>query len=194
MSAPRSSMRRRSRRPALSRGDERELALLNVAESLLTASRFEEASLEEIAAGAGISRPTFYFYFDSKQALLISLVERTLDDLTADISQALRPLEDDPAQALRAMLRRIAELWWKHRSVLMTAAELAGSAPSVFERIQAVAESQFEVAQILHRIGGSPLVRDRESAERLARRFGWMVERNFYVVARTAPTRRRLLA
>jgi AcrR family transcriptional regulator len=191
----RASVRRRSRRPALSRGDERELALLDVADRLLSDGSFESATLEQIAVSAGISRPTFYFYFDSKQALLVGVVERALDELTDQVVEALRPSSDDPAQAIRAIWRGVADLWFEHRGPLMAAAELAASAPSVFERIRLAIESpKHEMAVLLHGIGGSRLTRTMHSSERLAERIGWMGERNFYVLARENPTKRQLYA
>ena len=193
MAAP-TTIRRRSRRPALTRGDERELALLEVAESLLAEGRFKSATLQEIAAGAGISRPTFYFYFDSKQALLVGLVERTLDELTDEVKRALRPTEEDPRTAMRAVMRSVADLWWQHHGPLMAAAELAGSAPSIFERMQSVIESPMpDMARLLRRIGGS-LTREGTSAERLAVRLAWMTERNFYVLGRAQPSHEQLYA
>jgi AcrR family transcriptional regulator len=194
MQAP-TTVRRRSRRPALTRGDERELALLAVAESLLADGRFASATLQEIAARAGISRPTFYFYFDSKQALLVGLVERTLDELIEEVKRALRPTEEDPRAAMRAVTRGVADLWWRHHAALMAAAELAGSAPSVFERIRAVIEEPMpDMGRLLRRIRGSSLTRDLRSAERLALRLAWMTERNFYVLGRERPSREQLSA
>ena len=71
------------RRPTSSRGDLREARLLAEAEALLRDGRFDAASISDIAAAADISRPTFYFYFASKQALLERLIESTLDELIA---------------------------------------------------------------------------------------------------------------
>jgi AcrR family transcriptional regulator len=190
-----SSARRRSRRPALSRGDEREVALLDVADRLLSEGTFESTTLEQIAASVGISRSTFYFYFDSKQALLVAVVERALDELTGEIVRALVPNSDDPAQAIRALMRAVADLFWEHRGALLAAAELAGSAPSIFERIRLVIESVVkDVASLLHGIGASPLTRTMRSSERLAMRLGWMTERNFYVLARENPSKRQFYA
>lgn len=182
-----------SRRPVKTRGDIREAALLEIAERLLAAGSFESASLEQIATDAGISRSTFYFYFDSKQALLVRLVELTLDQLASQIDLALRPATAEPAQAVRSLMRHVAKMWWEHRSVLMAAADLAGSAPSVFERVRDVAEGRsIEVAHLLSSGGGGPLVSDIGRAERLATALGWMAERNFYVLAREEPTRAQL--
>lgn len=189
------TVRRRSRRPTLSKGDERELALLDVAESLLAEGRFESATPQEIAAEAGISRPTFYFYFASKHALLVALVEKTLDELTDEIKRALRPTDEAPRAAMRALMRGLADLWCRHHGALIAAADLAGSAPTVFERIRAVIEEPTpDMASLLLRIGGNELTRDLSSAERLAVRLAWMTERNFYVLARERASRGQFYA
>lgn len=59
-----------------SKGDLREQAILDTATALLEKKPFSDISVEEIAAGAGISRSSFYFYFSSKDALLRALDER----------------------------------------------------------------------------------------------------------------------
>lgn len=195
MQARRNTVRRRAGRPTIARGDERELALFACAESLLAEGRFGSATLPEIAAKAGISRPTFYFYFNSKQALLVALVERTLDQLTGKIERAIRPKGEDPAVAMRAVLRSVADLWAQHHATLMAAAELAGSIPSVFEKMRSVIELPMaDMARLLRRIGGSSLTRDQPSAERLSIRLAWMTERNFYVLGRSRPSRKQLYA
>src|SRR5271154_3163049 len=55
----RSSRGRRSARPS---GDDREQAILATAERLLEERSFAEISVYDRAKGAGLSRPTFYFY------------------------------------------------------------------------------------------------------------------------------------
>ncbi|MFY9767921.1 MAG: helix-turn-helix domain-containing protein, partial [Mycobacterium sp.] len=65
-SSTRSSRGRRSARPS---GDDREQAILATAERLLEERSFAEISVDDLAKGAGLSRPTFYFYFKSKEAV-----------------------------------------------------------------------------------------------------------------------------
>src|ERR1700747_1731177 len=66
---------RRSTRPS---GDDRELAILSPAERLLQERPLADISVDDLAKGAGLSRPTFYFYFPSKDAVLITLIERVI--------------------------------------------------------------------------------------------------------------------
>ena len=125
----------------------------------------------------------------------MSLIEQTLDELAAEVKRGLRPAQEDPRTALRAVMRGVADLWSRHHEALMAAAELAGSVPSVFERMRAVIdESMPDMASVLLAIGGATLTRDRESAERLAVRLGWMTERNFYVLGRERPSHEQLYA
>lgn len=84
-SQARASRGRRSARPS---GDDREQAILATAEQLLDARPFAEISVDDLAKGAGISRPTFYFYFGSKEAVLLTLWERVIREADAALEDA----------------------------------------------------------------------------------------------------------
>ena len=66
----------RGRRSSHHSGDDREQAILATAERLLQERPLADFSVDDLAKGAGISRPTFYFYFQSKNAVLLSLLDR----------------------------------------------------------------------------------------------------------------------
>ncbi len=76
----RPSRGRRASRPS---GDDRELAILSTAEQLLAEHALSEISIDDLAKGAGISRPTFYFYFPSKDAVLLTLLDRVVAEADA---------------------------------------------------------------------------------------------------------------
>lgn len=87
----------RGRRPSRPSGDDRELAILTTAERLLADRPLGAISVDDLARGAGISRPTFYFYFASKDAVLLSLLDRVVEE--ADT--ALREAFGSPATGAR---------------------------------------------------------------------------------------------
>lgn len=66
----------RRRHPTHPSGEDRERAILTTAELLLDERTLADISVDDLAKGAGISRPTFYFYFASKEAVLLALLER----------------------------------------------------------------------------------------------------------------------
>jgi TetR/AcrR family transcriptional regulator, ethionamide resistance regulator len=186
--APASEARRR---PERSRGDVREARLLEIAEALLREGRFEQASIAELAAAAEISRPTFYFYFASKQSLLERLVESTLDELITRHQQRIRQHEDAPAAELRGILHDVADMWVEHGVVLSAAVDT----PSLFDRIAGVMESVVEDrARFFMEAGSTPEVADPATARETTEALFWMSERNFYVVARRDPSAESLHA
>lgn len=90
---------RRGTRPS---GDDRELAILATLERLLGQRQFGEISVDDLAKGAGISRPTFYFYFASKDAVLQRLFEQVVLAADATLREPTDQLPaDDPDRGWR---------------------------------------------------------------------------------------------
>src|ERR1700754_1902788 len=89
---------RRSSRPS---GDDREAAILRTAERLLEEKPLTEISVDDLAKGAGISRPTFYFYFPSRDAVVLTLFERVIVEADATFEGRAEDYSADPARAWR---------------------------------------------------------------------------------------------
>ena len=97
-SPARSGRGRRSTRPS---GDDREAAILATAERLLADKKFADISVDDLAKGAGLSRPTFYFYFPSKDAVLLALMEPLIQQADTGFHGAMEHLPADPRRAFR---------------------------------------------------------------------------------------------
>jgi len=87
----------RGRRSARPSGDDRELAILATAERLLEERPLTDISVDDLAKGAGISRPTFYFYFSSKEAVLLTLLDRVVTEADTALESLIEnpPLDRD---------------------------------------------------------------------------------------------------
>src|SRR5687767_15307998 len=118
--SPRPARGRRVPRPS---GDDRELAILATAEALLAERSLGEISIDDLARGAGISRPTFYFYFASKDAVLLTLLDRVV----AEADSALREVFGRPTSGAREGWRRAItayhETFAAHRGLTLAWAE-----------------------------------------------------------------------
>jgi AcrR family transcriptional regulator len=114
----------RGRRSARASGDERERAILATAERLLEQRPLSEISVEDLARGAGISRPTFYFYFPSKDAVLLTLVDRMVEEAAASREEALAKLAEEPRAGWRQGLLSYFEVFGSRRAVILAAADL----------------------------------------------------------------------
>jgi AcrR family transcriptional regulator len=105
------------------RGDQRERAILETAEQLLQERALHEVSVDDLARGAGISRPTFYFYFPSKEAVLLTLLDRMVDEARGRMGEALERFPEDPPHWLRAGITAIYETFSSHRAVTVAGAD-----------------------------------------------------------------------
>ncbi|MEW2353649.1 TetR family transcriptional regulator [Spirillospora sp. NPDC029432] len=94
--AERSGLRERTRRAV--RAELAELAL-----SLFVERGYEETTVEDIAAAAGLSKRSFFRYFPAKEDVVFGDVE-DLADQVADAVRA-RPAGEAPWAVLRAVLR-----------------------------------------------------------------------------------------
>jgi AcrR family transcriptional regulator len=119
---------RRAKRPS---GDEREQLIRETLESLLAEKNFHEISIDDLAKGAGISRPTFYFYFESKEAVLLSLLDAIVSQADAASDAAQAALERDPARFLRDSLSAYFHYFGEHRNVSVAGSEANASNPQV---------------------------------------------------------------
>lgn len=136
----------RSRRTPRVSGDDRERAILETFEALLDRRSWHEISIDEIARGAGISRPTFYFYFASKEAVLLSLFERMLAEAEATRGDSMARLAEDPAARLREGLTAFYEVFRAHRAVTLAGADAGASSPEVREVWSQVMEAWVQEA------------------------------------------------
>lgn len=93
---------RKSSRPT---ADERELAILTTLEHLLGHRHFADISVDDLAKGAGLSRPTFYFYFPSKDAVLLTLFDQVLRTADATLHTTGTTSSDDPIAPWREKIR-----------------------------------------------------------------------------------------
>jgi TetR/AcrR family transcriptional regulator, ethionamide resistance regulator len=114
----RASRGRRSARPS---GDDREIAILTTAEQLLEQRPLADISVDDLAKGAGLSRPTFYFYFPSKDAVLLTLFQRVI----VEADSALETLVANPPADLKRLWRIginvFVETFGSHRAVSLAA-------------------------------------------------------------------------
>jgi AcrR family transcriptional regulator len=163
---------RRRARPR--KGDLKEEAILATCERLLGDKPLGEIGVDELAAGADISRPTFYFYFESKNAVLRTLVERLADAMYADAASFLARADEDPELTISRSIGAAADQWREHGPVLRAAVEAWGTVPE----LQAFWED------IIGRFVDQAAARIAEEgvgeAQSLAKALIWMNERCFY--------------
>jgi AcrR family transcriptional regulator len=115
---------RRSTRPS---GDDREAAILGTAVRLLEHKKFADISVDDLAKGAGLSRPTFYFYFPSKESVLLKLMEPLIQQADSGFDGAMDHLPTDPRRAFRAGITVFFEAFAAHPVMARAATDTLSS-------------------------------------------------------------------
>jgi TetR/AcrR family transcriptional regulator, ethionamide resistance regulator len=113
----------RGRRAARVSAQEREAAILATAERLLEDRSPQEISVDDLARGAGISRPTFYFYFSSKEAVFLTLIDRLVAQAEPG-GELIERIHEDPPTRWREGLQIFFDIFGAHRAVVRAGAEL----------------------------------------------------------------------
>jgi TetR/AcrR family transcriptional regulator, ethionamide resistance regulator len=165
--------------PAARKGDLREQQILDAAEKLLATRGYADMTVGDIAEGAGITRGALYFYFASKQDVLIALVAQTVQALQEKSGAALAdtaPVDD----VISTALERTAQLWREHGPVMRMAVDLASTVREIDLLWTGTADVFIEaISGVLSR-GGVPSGDGPGNSSALARALCWMIERSFY--------------
>jgi AcrR family transcriptional regulator len=134
--------------------------LVRAARNLMLAQGYPVTSVDDIIAAAGVSKGSFYHYFDSKEELALTAMHEFLADGAALMMDG--PFRDiaDPKKRAIAFLKHVESLatrLWDHGCLLvMFSVELAGTSPKVRAETSAV------LNELIGRIGAilRPLTKD----------------------------------
>jgi TetR/AcrR family transcriptional regulator, ethionamide resistance regulator len=177
---------RRNAPPGGTAPDLRETILAATAR-LLADHSFTDLAVSEILTAAGVSRGTFYFYFDSKQAVLGELVRRAVAQGHAAAAPWLAN-PADPIAALRAGTTAGAKLWQAHAPVLRAIVENWRTDPRLtalwLEQMQTFTDAA--IAQIT----ADPRARQTlagQDIKAVASALTWLSERLYYLAATSTP-------
>lgn len=182
------SQARRTRRHA----DERAVrsAILEATEALLAERRFDELSVADILAAAGVARGSFYFYFTDKHDVLAELVRQAV----ARGHEAAQPwLGSETTDNRRAMIRhgiaQGARLWREQAPVLRAIVENWRSDPKLtalwLEQMNSYTAATAERLEF-ERASGQ-LRADAPDPAALATALTWLGERLYYLAAVDVP-------
>lgn len=117
------------------RGDKQRHAIVAAVRQLLQEKPFAELSVSTISERAGVARSGFYFYFDSKYAVLAQIlgeVAQELEELTGDF--APRGAGETPAEFARRMVGSAAAVY-AHNDPVMSACNSARSTDAEIREI-----------------------------------------------------------
>jgi AcrR family transcriptional regulator len=175
-----------------SRADRRaslERRLLTATERLMQDEglAFTELSVDRLATEAGISRATFYVYFEDKGHLLRLLARQVMDEVSGAARQWWQIADRRNPDDLRAAIRSIVQTYRRHSALMAAVVETASYDPGVAAEFDAligeIRDSTREVIQSGQKSGAVRALPTNQVASALT----WMVERACHQMVRSAP-------
>ncbi len=168
-------------RNASRRADRRDVIrgqLLAAVEELLAEERYTEVSVERIVGVAGISRSTFYVYFEDKGDLLRVLTE----DVVGELIEAARAWWDLPPSAskpaVRSALSGLVDVYRRHELLMAAVVETTTYDDRVREQFAAMMRTAADGVAAHIRTGQKDgFVHPDLDAGRVAAWLTWMTER-----------------
>ena len=171
-----------TRKPQAGRQERRakiERRLLDATEALMAdGASFTELSVDRLATAAGISRASFYIYFEDKGHLLRRLAGQVFADLAAAGEQWWGVAQrHDPADA-RAALNGIIAGYRRHQPLLVALNEMAAYDPHVGETYRQTLEAiSARFVSVIEQGQADGSIRRELSPAMAASSITWMVER-----------------
>jgi TetR/AcrR family transcriptional regulator len=110
-------------------------AILEGALEVFSARGFSGATLDRIAAAAGLSKPNLLYYFSSKEAIHRNLIDAVLDDWLAPL-RAIDPQGEPVDELLRYVRRKLEMSRDMPRESRLFANEVLQGAPHIGETVE----------------------------------------------------------
>ncbi|WP_269750191.1 TetR/AcrR family transcriptional regulator [Nocardia violaceofusca] len=179
-----SQPRRQERRVAL------EGRLLDAAETLMGEQNltFAELSVDRLAGAAGISRATFYLYFEDKGELLRRLAQHALTEISEAAKTWWQAAERSDPDDLHQAMKNVLATYRNRRLILSAVVEESAYDQGIAEVFNELIDGvRGTTRKIIERGQASGRIRPMPTDE-IADALTWMVERVCYQMVRnTAP-------
>ncbi len=129
--------------------EERAALILSAAQDVFVDKGYYDASIDEIAARAGVAKGTVYLHFASKEHLLVALVEQQISGFLARVDQVIGEAAPVRARLERILLDVYTRMHEKRNQVLLELNSSMGVTRQVLEKRP---ELQARLKQVLERI------------------------------------------
>jgi AcrR family transcriptional regulator len=139
--------------------------ILKAARDLFYRNTIRSTGIDAIVTRAGVTKPTLYYYFESKDALIAAYLEDRNQAILSSLTKTVESTRGTIADRIAAIFESIAAATpnrrWKGCPIVRGAAEFAADPEHVARRVAAVHKKQVELwlNEILkkEKIGGADL-------------------------------------
>jgi TetR/AcrR family transcriptional regulator, ethionamide resistance regulator len=181
-----------TRKPQVTRQQRREhmeRRLLDATERLMSeGASFTELSVDRLSTEAGMSRASFYIYFEDKAHLLRGLARQVMGDLASDGQRWWGVAWRHDPEDVRAAMAAIIASYRRHQAVLVALNEMAGYDPSVAATYrELLTDISQHATRVIEEGQADGSIRRELPAATTANALTWMVERTCHQNLPNAP-------
>ncbi len=112
-----------------SRADEQRRRILGAAVEVFSRRGYRAASMNDIAVGVGLSKPSLYHYWRTKQDLLVTVYEEVLDESLSG-ARAIVAAAPTPLEAVRGLIVERVAYTCEHQDLLKICFEEESELPA----------------------------------------------------------------
>lgn len=134
---------RRRRQQAQAQRAEAQRRICEEALAQLRRAPFRELAIDEVMAGAGLTRTAFYRYFPDREALLLHL----LDQAASELREATMSWLDGDDPGLAAALAREAQVYARHAPLLRAVTDASATDERIEKAYRAAVEAFITAAE-----------------------------------------------
>jgi AcrR family transcriptional regulator len=162
--------------------------LMAAVETLLDAGEsYTELSVERLVTEAGLSRSTFYVYFEDKGELLRALSEGLVAQLSLAAAQWWELPPGAPREDIRAAMQAVVDTYRPHQTLMTAVVDASSYDARVREEFGAMLGAIVDgLAEHIRRGQATGAVRAELDPEGTAGWLVWMTERGLYNLVRHA--------
>lgn len=165
----------------------RERTLAAIERLLEEGTTFTELSVEQIVNEVGISRSTFYVYFEDKGHLLRALTEDMLELMLSMSRQWWERLPEADFEGLSAGISELVSTYRAHSTLMAAIVDTSTYDPGVRAELEKlIVGGQLELAEQIRVGQREGVVRPELDPERTAGWLAWMVEHGLHEMVREA--------
>ena len=173
------SVTRKSQASRQARREDIERRLLDATDRLMAdGASYTELSVDRLATAAGISRASFYIYFEDKGHLLRQLARQVFVDLTEAAQRWWSVAERHDPTDVHAGMAAVIAGYRRHQPVLVAINEMASYDRQVGDTYRALLDGVAERLALVIALGqAAGMIRAEVRAATAASTLTWMVER-----------------
>ena len=182
------SVTRKTQASRAQRRDQIRARLLDAVERLLAeGENFTELSVERLVSLAGVSRSTFYVYFEDKGELIQAWLTDIVNEVDAAAGAWWRLGPDTTWDELRDVLDQVVQVYRPHTTLMAAAFDAAAYDGGVREQVEAMMQRNIAGLRKHIRSGqAAGFVDARLPAAHTAAWLTWMAERGLHQLVRDA--------